>query len=91
MLFCVVSLGCACCWKYAGGPYITIVRFSCTAGVCCVLHPVNRAINAPNNIFNVFLISLPLTSNLFPDTEFPKNSIQNLLRGDLSGDLAQCC
>ena len=53
-----VSLGCACCWKYAGGPYITVGRRSCLTGCCCVLHPASIAINAPNIRLIIFLIFL---------------------------------
>ena len=73
MLFCVVSLGCACCWKYAGGPYMTMILSLCSGMFFWLLHPPNRAISAPNNIFIFFLISLPLTSRLyFPIQNLPK-------------------
>ena len=72
----------ACCWKYAGGPYITMILLSGAEISFCILHPPNNAINAPNIKFILFLISSlftsrlsPFTSNLSPFTYFP---IQNL-------------
>ena len=78
---------------------MTVGRSAGLVALCLALHPPSSAMSPISSIWMIFLI--PLSFNfqlstlnfqlvLLSDTELSEDVIQHFLRGDLSGDFAQC-